>query len=289
MMEFEVHSVNFRVKYRDIINGTITEVERVKNSWRDFHLVPANLPMLAPPGVKTSYLDIPGGDGAIDASTVLTGFPTFQNRTGEFQFDLLDENYYPIDNYIRWAEAYSDIMDFFHGQQMQCYLTDDASYYYEGRFAVKSWTPGQKPSRVVIEYNVKPYKRTWETTMEDWLWDPFVFPGGIIRNGLFSNLEFGQNEVRYDFGFDDESIVGTMAVRPEVIITTSDHNGAYVKVMNHKYNVDLTNAYPDEPYPDGHGSYAGIVFAGGYSSLFVKTGRANVTGAISIRFRPGRL
>lgn len=289
-IDFGVHSVNFRVNVKSYNSqGQLVVTEVTKNTWEDFHLVPAKLPVFEPPGIKTNYIDIPGGDGAIDASTALTGFPLFQNRSGSFEFDLLDENYWPVDTYTRWAEVYSDIMDFLHGQQVKCILQDDASYYYEGRFAVKGWVPGQNPTRVTIEYNVSPYKLSLVTTDEPWLWDPFVFPGGIIRNGIFKALEITATEKRYDFGFEDESIIGTKAVRPEVVIDTTDGNGAYVKIVNHRYSIDMTNAYPDEPYPDGSGTYAGIVFAGGYSSVFVKTARTGVTGHITFKFRPGRL
>lgn len=57
-----------------------------KNTWDDWHLVSTSRPVFNPPAQKVKTIDIPGGDGVIDLSQALTGYPVFQNRTGSFEF-----------------------------------------------------------------------------------------------------------------------------------------------------------------------------------------------------------
>ena len=52
--------------YHSITIGT-------KNTWDDWHLIPKSRPLVNPPSVKTNVVDIPGGDGALDLSTALSG------------------------------------------------------------------------------------------------------------------------------------------------------------------------------------------------------------------------
>ncbi len=70
------------------------------------------------PAQKVKTLDIPGGDGVIDASQALTGYPVYQNRTGSIEFIVMND-------FKPWHMAYSDIMDYLHGQTMRAILEDD--------------------------------------------------------------------------------------------------------------------------------------------------------------------
>ena len=62
------------------------ELSRVSfhHHWREKHLddwrlVPASRPVFNPPAQKVKTLEIPGGDGVIDLSQSLTGYPVYQN------------------------------------------------------------------------------------------------------------------------------------------------------------------------------------------------------------------
>ena len=103
-----------------------------KNTWDDWRLVPASRPLFNPPAQKVKTLDIPGGDGVIDLSQALTGYPVYQNRTGSIEFIVMND-------FKPWHMAYSDIMDYLHGQTMRAILEDDPEYFYEGRFTVNAW------------------------------------------------------------------------------------------------------------------------------------------------------
>ena len=69
------------------------------NTWDTWWLIPSSRPVINPPGFKSNYIEIPGMDGSIDISTVLTGgYPTYSNRTGSIEYYVMREydEYYCI-------------------------------------------------------------------------------------------------------------------------------------------------------------------------------------------------
>ena len=121
-----------------------------KNTWDNWHIVPSSRPVFNPPKQKVNTLDIQGGNGIIDLSESLTGYPVYNNREGSFEFIVMND-------YKPWQETYSDIADYIHGQKMRAVLEDDPQYYYEGRFSVNSWKSDKDWSKITIDYNVSPY------------------------------------------------------------------------------------------------------------------------------------
>lgn len=124
-------------------------------------------------------MNIPGGDGVLDLTASLAGRPTYNNRTGSWTF-------YVQNGFKDWSVLYSEIMVYLHGQTFKAILEDDPAYFYEGRFSVNQWKSDKDYSQIVINYNVGPYKKEINNTGSDWLWDPFNFETGIIRN--YKNL-----------------------------------------------------------------------------------------------------
>lgn len=157
--------------YHSITIGT-------KNTWDDWHLIPASRPLFNPPSVKTNYIEIPGADGSLDVTTAIAGRPLFNNRTGSWSF-------YVENGYKEWSILYSEIMMYLHGQEMTAVLEDDPAYFYVGRFSVNQWRSDPGHSMIVINYNVDPYKY-YSASDENWLWDPFNFETGYIR--YYKNL-----------------------------------------------------------------------------------------------------
>lgn len=164
------------VAYHSITIGT-------KNTWDDWHLVPTSRPKFAMPPIRTNYVEIPGSDGVLDLSTALTGRTTYGNRQGSFEFLVMND-------YGRWYDRYSDIATYLHGKEFQAILDDEPTFYYEGRFSVNEWKSEKDWSRIVIDYNVSPFKKTLLSLGERWLWDPFDFENDEIisyKNMLVNN------------------------------------------------------------------------------------------------------
>ena len=145
-----------------------------KNTWDDWHLIPQTRPVFLPPDVKTSYVEVPGADGKMDLTESLTGSILYKNRQGTIQF-------YVDNGHEEWDILYAKIMNYLHGQKMNAILEDDPSFYYEGRFSVNNWKSEKYRSEIAIDYDVAPYKIDIQSSKEDWLWDPFNFEVGIIR------------------------------------------------------------------------------------------------------------
>lgn len=146
-----------------------------KNTWDDWHLIPASRPLFNPPEVKTNMVEIPGGDGAIDLTSALAGRAVYKNRVGSWKF-------YVENGFKDWSVLYSEIMSFLHGQRMRAVLEDDPDYYYEGRFSVNAWESSANWSTITIDYDVSPYKKSFAPDGNDWLWDTFNFETDRIQS-----------------------------------------------------------------------------------------------------------
>ena len=150
--------------------------------YKDYYLVPTSLPIIKPPGIKTHEIDIPGANGVLDLTEVLTPYPLYQNRTGSLKFALLDDRRAIYNRYAglsgnynskfktnnrnlhedtsSWAKIYSELMNRIHGRKCHLFLEDEPEWFYQGRLAVNSWDPssdGGHPT-VTIDYNLEPYK-----------------------------------------------------------------------------------------------------------------------------------
>lgn len=146
-----------------------------KNTWDDWHLIPSSRPSVVLPDFSTKYVEIPGRHGTIDISDILTGFPVYGDRSGSFGF-YVENDHWP------WHVAYSTISNYLHGKQMRMILEDDPGYFYQGRFKVGPWQTGKSYSGIEISYVVGPFKTSLTSSAEQWLWDPFNFETGVIRD-----------------------------------------------------------------------------------------------------------
>lgn len=202
-----------------------------KNTYDDWHLVPSSRPLFAPPPVKTNYVDLPGTNGKLDLTDVLNGRPVYDNRTGSMEFIVLN-------GYGEWQNRYSEISNYLHGKKMKAVLEDDPAWYYEGRFSVNEWRSEKDWSRIVIDYNVYPYKKEVIDSIEPWKWDPFNFEEGIIR-------EFKDIVVLDVNGGAVLDIPGTSEmIAPLIKIESRDGNGLdifYGGITYHLYDGDNKN------------------------------------------------
>ena len=155
------------------------------NTWTNWHLVPSSRPTMPMPGFATKYIEIPGRDGTIDLSEFLVKRPVYGDRSGSFEFYV--DNTKEKD----WIGLYRRIATYLHGKRMKMCLTgDDPEYYYEGRFSLNEWASDQNWSRIVINYQVGPYKKALRVQgAEDIIWDNFNFNTDYHWYVVFSDLE----------------------------------------------------------------------------------------------------
>lgn len=146
-----------------------------KHTYRDWGLLPKTRPTIAPPKVRTNYVDVPGLDGALDLSEALTGRVGYQTRDFSAEFIVIDAR-------NRWDALYSEILDTLHGQRMQIILDEDPGYYYTGRVTVNALESDRKTATISIKAVCDPYKLEITGSLDDWLWDSFNFETGVIRD-----------------------------------------------------------------------------------------------------------
>ena len=228
-----------------------------KNTYDDWHIVPSSRPLFAPPPVKTNYIDLPGSNGKLDLTDILNGYPVYENRIGSMEFIVLN-------GYGEWQNRYSDICNYLHGKKMKAVLEDDPAWYYEGRFAVNEWRSEKDWSRIVIDYDVYPYKKEIIDSIELWRWDPFNLETGVVR-------EF--NEITVD-GMVIVDVPGsTEMVAPMITVDSSDGNG-----MDIIYNGISFHLY------DGENKNPSLIISQTASKMII-----HGYGKISIIYRGGSL
>jgi hypothetical protein len=138
-----------------------------KNTWIDWHLIPAERPVVTNPGVSTNFVEVPGRGTPIDLSTYLTGSIIYGGRSGSWNFYIINENANTID-------IYNSIVEFVHGQRLKVALGDMPNRYFEGRFSVDTLKNSDKYSSVSISYSLDPYPQI--ITASD-NWDDFITGG----------------------------------------------------------------------------------------------------------------
>lgn len=228
-----------------------------KNTWDDWHLIPSSRPVFNPPEPKTKFIDIPGADWHLDLSSSLTGDIAYNGRTGSMEF-IVDNGH------TEWHYLYSMILEYLHGQVLRAVLEDDPTHYYEGRFWVDSWKSQPQNSRIVIEYNVAPYRYERSTSLEDWYWDDFNFETGVVRE---------YSDIRVD-GSRVFTIPGDrMWVTPTFIVNSDNGKGMKVSYDGVTYGL-----------PDGQSRVVSIRLGAGINTLIF-----NGMGTVSIEYRGGTL
>lgn len=185
-----------------------------KNTWTHWHIVPTSAPEFAPPTVKTEFVDIPGSSVTLDLSESLTGFPTYQQRTGSHEFMLYPDHNDPV-------LLHSDIMNYLHGRKMDAFLKDDPLFKYSGRFAISDIKIDSDFSYITIDYTVDPYKYHLTDAATE---NPDIFKTYDISGTttLFSNIS---------------QYIDYMPVCPEITIETDAGSIMEVEFMNDELNI----------------------------------------------------
>lgn len=145
-----------------------------KHTWEDWGLIWTNT-TISSPKAKTKTIKIPGGNGVLDLSELLTGHICFENRSITLSFMLHDKD-------IRtWQSVYSELLNCCHGKRMKVVLDSDPTHYWEGRISLSSAKKAKFHSTVEIVLDADPYKYELLSSLEDWKWDPFNFEYDVIR------------------------------------------------------------------------------------------------------------
>lgn len=139
------------------------------NTWKDFRLIPTSRPVVAPPEVRTNFVDVPGADGSLDFTEALDEMIHFKNREGEWEFYVCHEKLDEDTNgaYSRqqqWAMNFSYLMNVIHGRRNSIILMDEwaegggNNRLYVGRTFVDGLKSDPSHSIITISYILLPHR-----------------------------------------------------------------------------------------------------------------------------------
>lgn len=148
------------------------DLSGARSAWDDFGLKLAGL-YVSFPEAKTVFQEVPFSSNVID-QTELRGDVYYNRREMTLTFDFIGDN-------ALTASKISGLANFLHGQNMKIVDTEDSAYYYVGRLAVDKTKTDPIVGHVTITGTIDPYKYELQSSVDDWLWDPFSFEDGIIR------------------------------------------------------------------------------------------------------------
>lgn len=169
------HSINFT------IDG------KTYNTWDSWRLIPYPRPSVALPKVRTKYIDIPGMDGQMDISEILSNKTLYENRTGSWEL-YVSRRPFENGNRHHWTTTLRLMTEALHGKKGSVWLEDDRNFVYSGRFSLSEKFSVQKDySKVTIEYTLNPWPEERISKNDEthgWLWDPFNFETDQINNSV---------------------------------------------------------------------------------------------------------
>lgn len=170
-----------------------------KNTWDEWKLIPSPRPYVNLPYPNLDTIEIPGRNGVIDTSEILTGHVNYGNRTGSWEFFVTND--YPE---YDWVRIRDNLASYIHGKRHIIILEDDPKWQYEGRLTF-TWKTEGDWSRVSIGYDLYPFKRLVDYPEE------------------YLNISVNGEEAVLVKGYDNYEV-------PEFVVATSDRTGMYVTV-----------------------------------------------------------
>ena len=161
----------------NLFNGVSFTIEGSANSYHsydDWGLYVTNTDCIGEPKPNTNYVSVPGRDGLIDLSEVLTGRPTYASR--EISIKLAGHR-----NKVNWDSVISAFRNHINGRVCRITFDNDAEYYWRGRVEIKDFQSVLNLGTFTVDIpKADPYKYDILSSSDPWLWDPFNFETGEI-------------------------------------------------------------------------------------------------------------
>lgn len=197
-----------------------------KNTFEEWGMVPTSRPVVNPPKVKTTYVDLPASHGVLDYTSLLLAEVPYGQREGSWEFALRPG--------VRWASVYSSILNYLHGERHTVILEDDPSYQYVGRLSVNAWKSDPSYSVITIDYNLDPFKyKTQASDDTEWLWDELFVD--VIKYGRFS-----VDGTKYRTFINEGSKVAIPTVTCSAPMSVECNGSVFHLMQGKNYNANLS-------------------------------------------------
>lgn len=104
---------------------------------------------IPPAAAKTTYVNIPGGDGSVDLTEAL-GEVKFKDRNCTFTFTV-----FPYEDFEEKKKYISNLLN---GKRCKIILDKDPEYYWVGRCSINNYESDKNLHKLVVGATVAPYK-----------------------------------------------------------------------------------------------------------------------------------
>lgn len=140
----------------------------------DWDLALGNNNYIGDPEMETTYIQVPGRSGLIDATEAISGRRIYKKRQLEFELGGIRER-------DSWDSVISGIRNNVDGRVCRLTLDNDKSYYWRGRVYIKGFDRFRELGTFTLAVpTADPYKYSKTSSAEPWLWDPFNFETDMV-------------------------------------------------------------------------------------------------------------
>lgn len=225
----------------------------------DWGLALGNNNYIGDPEMETTYIQVPGRDGLIDASEAISGRRVYTKRQLAFELGGIRER-------LTWDGVISSMRNNVNGRVCRLTIDNDESYFWRGRVYISDFDRFRELGRFTLSVpNADPYKYDTTSSTEPWLWDPFNFQTGVITQiGAITIVGSGSITIPH----------GHMLACPEFIVSDKVSAQFFVEFDGDTYELTTgTNKIPS------------IMIGGETAAVLNFTGSAKV----QISYRGGSL
>lgn len=155
----------------NLFNGCKFIVESNNNEYHTYDnwgLYITNTDCIGEPEQYTNYVSVPGMNGQLDMSEVLTGYPTYIRRKLKIRLAGIREK-------TSWDSIISAFRNKINGRVCHIIFDNDLNYYWRGRVSITDFSSAMTLGQFTVDVEADPYKYSLVSSAEPWLWDPFNF------------------------------------------------------------------------------------------------------------------
>lgn len=152
----------------------VESTQKTFHTLDDWDLALGNNNYIGDPEMETTYIQIPGRTGLLDASEALTGRRVYIKRPIAFELGGKRPR-------LNWDAVISLWRNEINGRICQITVDNDKGYYWRGRTYLNEFDRTRELGTFTLAIPAaEPYKYSVQTSADPWKWDPFNFETGII-------------------------------------------------------------------------------------------------------------
>ena len=140
----------------------------------DWDLALGNNNYIGDPEMETTYIQVPGRSGLIDATEAISGRRIYKKRQLEFELGGIRDR-------LDWDSVISAFRNNVDGRVCRLTLDNDKSHYWHGRVHIRGFDRFRDLGTFTLAFpTADPYKYSKTSSAEPWLWDPFNFETDMV-------------------------------------------------------------------------------------------------------------